>query len=170
MVRITVKNSRIVAKNLEKTIEGFLVDTRSMLAVAKVFETELKGELESAATQEGKKRKSSTILANKSLSKRNKTSKYYSDYLSNIHFTGQLVSSIFARWRGKKGKVEMDVTGIRKRLVGKKGNKLGGIVRNTSVRKGLEDMGWRVLFVPTKKAPKRIVNILKRYIRRNKNI
>ncbi len=182
-IKIDVKNTEKVAKALKVKVKQFLIDGESMEKVNRVLQTELKRELESQGVQT-QRISDMTVKRRERLSKTNKTSKYYAANKSNLHFSGQLVASIFSKFV-KAGTFRLDFKEGRRKpykdpkkkftridFTKKKGKiKVSEKVpTNKEVGEGLIDNGWRLLFFPRKKAPSRIANLFRRYIRRNNKL
>lgn len=170
MAKVKIKNRAAVQKGIAKSINGFINDADSMNRVAKIISSEMKDELTDRNTQNKEISRKWAQERNRLL-ENNKASKYFiQGRKSNIHFTGKLVSSLSVKNIGK-GSFIAEYLGqrlsyIRKGADGE--NKKRKRIENKKIAKGLSEKGYTVFFLPRKKAPERILNIFKRYLRRIK--
>lgn len=102
------------------------------------------------------------IERRKKLSGTNATTGVYSPRRSNLSFTGQLLDSLKAKFRGRK--ITIEPTGTRTPYKNLKGGQ-SSPVENKIVAKGLQDMGFIFLGVD-EKTTKKIKTEITRFIRR----
>lgn len=167
MAKVKIFGRPKLEKALKKKVNGFLKSKDDMDKVNKVLVNEMKRELADPDTQT-KSLDSKTIARRKKLAKVNKTSKYYSASVGNITFTGKLVSKLTGIFKGN-GLFEFNYKGTHPPYKLVKGGRTRS-VKNSTIARGLQDKGWKVFLLPRDKAPRRILNLLKRYIRRNKKL
>lgn len=165
MAKVKIKNRAAVQKGIAKSINGFINDADSMNRVNRILVSELKDELADPKNQK-KQISKEWEKQRASLARVNKTSKYFSPARSNVHFTGNFVSSLTGKFKGK-GEFDLYYDGDHKPYKLIKGGRTKR-VSNSKIAEGLQSKGFRVFFLPRKKAPERILNIFKRYLRRIK--
>lgn len=163
-----VKNAARVEKDVKSRILEAKNNKAFMNAAAKIIETEMKKSLVSGVGVDGKdlpELKASTRDYREYLTGTpTKISRNYGgSSFSNITLSGQLVSSLVAKFIGK-GKIEITAEGEHLPYKDQDGDNIGRTVENKIIVDGLEKRGWKILGV-TEKAQERVFTRFKKFLR-----
>lgn len=169
LAKVKYLSKEQVGKKFRKEVKRFTKDKESMAKAARTIKVETLANIREGFGVDDKPLpplKPSTISRREDMQDTNKTGLNYSAGFSNATFSGDLLKSYKVKFLGK-GKFTGEFTGIHKKYKGFDGKPVGKTVANSAIASGLSARGWEFYGV-TKKARERLLENLRRFIRRRK--